>query len=94
MWVWDEAKNKANRKKHHISFETAKLVFLDQFALSVPDPFPHEVRWRTFGMIANQLILVVHTEPQDDGSGGAVGRIISARKATKPELRAYQDDSL
>lgn len=94
MWVWDETKNLANRKKHSISFETARLVFLDPYALSVPDPYPYEVRWRTFGMIANQLVLVVHTDPKDRAGGQHIGRIISARKATKSERRAYQDDTI
>ena len=93
-WVWSAAKDKRNRVKHSISFDTAMLVFLDQYALTVPDPFPDEVRLRTFGMIANQIILVVHTEPEPVGEGVLVGRIISARKATSEERRAYQDEAL
>jgi len=36
-FVWDEAKDRRNRSKHKVSFETARLVFEDPFAMSVPD---------------------------------------------------------
>ena len=38
------------------------------------------------------IVLVVHTWSEDDlGTGEEVGRIISARKATKHERRAYEE---
>ena len=33
-YVWDERKSRSNRAKHKVSFETAKLVFEDPFAIS------------------------------------------------------------
>jgi uncharacterized DUF497 family protein len=36
-FVWDEAKNRRNRVKHKVSFETARLVFDDPLALSIQD---------------------------------------------------------
>ena len=49
---WDEAKNRRNLAKRHISFETAKLVFEDPQALSVLDrAVEDEERWQTLGMI-------------------------------------------
>lgn len=49
--VWDEAKNRANRLKHGVSFETARLVFDDPFHVSVPDRHEHgEERWTTIGL--------------------------------------------
>ncbi len=49
---WDEEKNRANLAKHKISFETAKSVFDDPFALSIQDRFvDDEERWQTSGMI-------------------------------------------
>lgn len=30
---WDEAKNRANRRKHGVSFEEAQSVFLDDHAI-------------------------------------------------------------
>jgi uncharacterized protein len=51
-----------------------------------------EDRWPALGRFAGVvLLLVVHTYPGEDDD--AV-RVISARKATKNERRAYQDDNL
>ena len=35
---WDEKKNIANKRKHHIAFEEAKSVFFDPNALLIHDP--------------------------------------------------------
>ncbi len=35
--IWDETKNSANKKKHHVSFELAQLVFDDPFHVSRQD---------------------------------------------------------
>lgn len=92
-WIWDEVKNAKNRQKHKLSFETASLVFHDPFAVSRPDDYPDEERWQTIGMIGQLLILVVHTTPNMDAvTGEEVGRIISARKATPHERRAYEEN--
>ena len=87
-WTWSLAKNRDNKRKHGLSFETALLVFDDPHALSQPDPFPHEDRWQTVGVIDRITVFVVHTWPdaKDDA-----GRIISARKATAHERRAYEE---
>jgi uncharacterized protein len=34
---WDEEKNRKNRRKHGVSFETATLVFEDPYALTKRD---------------------------------------------------------
>ena len=36
-FVWDEVKNRANKAKHGVRFEIAKLVFDDPLHVSVPD---------------------------------------------------------
>ena len=36
-FVWDEAKDSANRKKYLVSFSTAQLVFDDPFHVSKQD---------------------------------------------------------
>jgi hypothetical protein len=93
-WTWDPKKNRENIRKHHLSFETAQLVFDDPLALSVPDPYPDEERWRTIGAIGRVAVLVVHTSPVlDPSTGEEVGRIISARKATPRERKAYEEAS-
>jgi uncharacterized DUF497 family protein len=98
-WTWDPNKSRDNRRKHGLSFETAQLVFDDPLAASRPDPHPHEARWQTIGMIGGTLggasgvvVLVVHTWPDTDPvTGEEAGRIISARKATRHERKAYQE---
>ncbi len=91
-WTWDEAKNRRNEQKHGLDFETARLVFDDPLAVSRADSYPDEERWQTVGVIDGVTVLVVHTWPlYNPESDEEVGRIISARKATKGERRAYEE---
>ena len=82
-------KNRDNKRKHGLSFDTAQLVFDDPHALSRPDPFVDEERWQTIGVIGPVTVFVVHTWPESDNEPG---RIISARKATAYERKAYEED--
>ena len=86
-WIWDPEKNRTNLLKHGISFETAKRVFNDQHFIPQEDPYPWEQRWKTIGMIRTTAFVVIHTWP----SPGEPGRIISARKASQGERRAYEE---
>ena len=90
---WNEAKNRRNRIKHKISFETAKMVFEDPYALSLQDRFvDDEERWQTLGNVGgNIVVLVAHT--YSEAHGEEVIRIISARKATSTERKAYEEAS-
>ena len=90
-WTWDPDKSAANRSKHGLSFETAVLVFDDPLHASKPDPHPDGQRWRTVGFVGPVLLLVVHTWPEETEEGDPVGRIISARKATARERKAYEE---
>jgi uncharacterized DUF497 family protein len=89
-WTWDPEKSAANRSKHGLSFETAVLVFSDPLHASKPDPHPDGDRWHTVGLVGPALLLVVHTWPEES-EDGPVGRIISARKATAHERKAYEE---
>ena len=89
-WTWDPDKNRINRDKHRVGFETAQLVFDDPLALMRPDPYPYESRWQTVGTVNLVTLLVVHTRP-DAESDQLTGRIISARRATRVERRAYEE---
>lgn len=91
-WIWDAEKNRRNKRTHGLSFETAVLVFDDPLAASQPDPSPDEERWQTIGMIGGVVVFVVHTWPQPDTTGEEIGRIISARKATSHERKAYEEN--
>ena len=91
-WTWDEAKNEANLRAHSLSFEAAIFVFDDRLSATREDPYPYEQRWRTIGMVGTQVVMVVHTWPDlDTETGEEVGRIISARKATRREREAYEE---
>lgn len=93
-WTWNNNKNRANERKHGLSFETAQLTFDDPLALSRLDRTSDDERWQTIGMIGGVVVLVVHTWPEaDPESGEEIGRIISARKATAHERKAYEEDA-
>ena len=91
-WIWDDEKNRTNKRDHGLSFETAQCVFRDPLAASRRDPDPGEERWQTIGVIGQVVVFVVHTWPEPDpDTGEEVGRMISARKATAHERRAYEE---
>jgi uncharacterized DUF497 family protein len=85
---WDPAKAASNVKKHKVSFEVAKTVFYDDFAVQFFDEKNSHVedRFLLLGMSSDaRLLLVCHCE-RDDGD---TVRIISARKATETEAQYY-----
>ena len=92
-WAWDPNKAASNLRKHKVSFELAARVFDDPQQLSRPDDHPDEERWLTLGRPLGSspgVLLVVHTD--FDGHGGS-GRIISARRATSHERKAYEESA-
>lgn len=85
---WDEKKNIANQKKHHVSFEEAKSVFYDESARLIHDPdhSADEDRFIILGFSTKlRLLVVVHIYKEND----ELIRIISARKASKSEQKYY-----
>ena len=42
QFEWDDEKDRANRKKHGISFETASYVFRDEYFIEMYD-FEHSI---------------------------------------------------
>jgi uncharacterized DUF497 family protein len=91
-WTWDPKKNQENLRKHKIGFETAQLVFDDPHASSRLDSCELEERWQTVGKIGNATVIIVHTPLElDPATGEVVGRIISARKATRHERKACEE---
>ncbi len=92
-WTWDPDKDRLNRRKHQgLGLAAGALVFADPLAISRPDPHPDGDRWRTVGSAAGiAVLLVVHTAPVAGPDGREVGRIISVRKATPRERRAYEE---
>jgi uncharacterized protein len=91
-WTWDRRKSATNRAKHGLSFDTAVQVFDDPLHASKPDSHPDGQRWHTVGLVGSVLLLVVHSWPEATYEGDEpVGRIISARKATARERKAYEE---
>ncbi|MBX9630772.1 MAG: BrnT family toxin [Burkholderiales bacterium] len=86
---WDSRKAAQNLRKHGISFEEAKTVFLDERARLIDDPdhSEEEDRFVLLGLSgALRLLLVCHCYRSESG----VIRIISARKATRAESKFYR----
>jgi len=93
---WDPAKAKTNRRKHGVSFEHAAGLFLDPAAISEPDDEHGEAeeRWVTIGRDSRgRILVIVHTFRESSARGRRI-RIISARKATKREVRQYEEIEL
>lgn len=87
IFEWDSDKNIANIRKHKISFVEAAEVFLDPYMIFQHDAAHSlvENRYKIIGSIRQfRLVAVIVT----DRSG--IVRLISARKATKDEVREYE----
>ena len=88
---WDEDKNRSNKLKHGIRFETAIEVFDDPFELTEFDQFVDgEERWKTLGSWQQgwTVLVVIHVERHRDNVSTV--RIISARAANKDERKRYE----
>jgi uncharacterized DUF497 family protein len=90
---WDHRKNTTNQKKHNVSFEEAQTVFFDEHAIEYydPDHSESEDRFLLLGHSYRIRVLVVSYTLRKDGTEI---RIISARKATKKEQKAFFGDKL
>jgi uncharacterized DUF497 family protein len=89
VFVWDEKKNRGNRRKRGISFEAAARIFEDPNVVSYPDRVVEgEDRWHAIGTAGGiAVVLVVHTSEEQNGEEEI--RIISARKASPRERALY-----
>ena len=86
---WNKSKAKDNYAKHGVSFDMAKRVFKDPFALEYLDDRQDygEPRFVTIGMVDGYILYVAYTERSD------VIRVISARRATKHEQEIYLQEN-
>lgn len=86
---WDDRKDRDNQKKHRVSFDEARTVFFDEYAIEFFDESSsaREERFLMLGMsLRARLLLVCHCVRDDE----TTIRIISARKATRSESKAYK----
>jgi uncharacterized protein len=88
QFEWDNRKEKANIKKHGVSFDEARSVFYDENAMQFfdPDHSEDEDRFIMLGISFKLRILVVcHCFRESE----TMIRIISARKADGDEEGEY-----
>jgi uncharacterized protein len=83
---WHEAKAEANLQAHGVSFDLAKSVFKDPFAIERLDDRKHygERRFVIIGMAEGHVVLFVAFTEREERI-----RIISARRATQHEQDDY-----
>lgn len=86
---WDEKKNKKNRDKHGVWFEEAQQSFDDPEGIRYYDSV-HSADEDRFILIGRntfgRLLVIVFCERKH-----GIIRIISSRKATKKELKIYEE---
>jgi uncharacterized DUF497 family protein len=85
---WDRAKDTANCRKHGIGFAEAVSAFSDERGLLLDDPdhSAEEDRFVLLGLSSALRLIVVHHTVR---AGGDAIRLISARRATRPERIQY-----
>ena len=88
-FTWDPKKAAANVRLHGVTFPEASTAFGDPLSITVPDPdhSEDEERFILTGLSrSQQLLVVVHVERR-----GTEIRLISARRASRPERTAYEE---
>lgn len=84
-FTWDPPKALANVRKHGVTFEEASTVFADPLALMVNDTEYSDRSLIIGESMVRRIVVAVFVELADDEI-----RLISARRATKHERRAYE----
>ncbi len=89
QFEWNPEKAKANLKNHQVSFDEAQTVFDDPLFVIFADP-DHSFEENRFIIMGesnqNRLLVVSYTERI------SATRLISAREATRPERKKYEED--
>jgi len=77
---WHEPKRQTTLKKRGLDFAAAEQVFMGPtFTFEDNRKEYGEQRWVTLGLLREKVIVIVHTESEDEI------RVISMREATKNE---------
>lgn len=89
QFEWNTEKAKANLKNHKVSFDEAETLFNDPLFVIFADP-DHSFEENRFIIMGesnqNRLLVVSYTERPPKT------RLISAREATRPERKKYEED--
>jgi uncharacterized protein len=91
VFSWDTEKARQNLEKHRVAFEEAATVFADPEALEWDDLLnsQYESRLKRLGRSAAGRILIVAYTLRRAKHDQETVRIISARRATRKEKKAY-----
>lgn len=88
---WDEVKARRNARKHGVSFEEAKSVFLDLFAIESFD-LVHSTDEDRFIIVGrsdrDRILVVAFALPEEETI-----RLISARQAHNREEQDYEKNN-
>ena len=88
IFEWHSRKAVSNMRKHGVSFDEATTAFGDLRSITIPDP-DHSVEEERYILLGKslrgRLLVVAHTEQGDRI------RLISARQASGPERRIYEE---
>jgi hypothetical protein len=83
-FAWDAKKDKANQRKHDVSFAMATQVFLDEHRTErLDERSVEEERWIAVGLADGRELVVAFTLRDE------VTRLISARGADRYEREDY-----
>ncbi len=84
---WDPAKAETNFRKHKIRFSDAEAALFDPMALTIQDEsVQSEQRFVSVGSdTMGRVVVIVYTYRGDDI------RLISARRGTRKERKAYEE---
>ncbi|MGH9511816.1 MAG: BrnT family toxin [Terriglobales bacterium] len=87
IFEWNQAKNRANIRKHGLDFADAEELFRG-ILLAHPDlrEDHEEERWIGIGAMQGRTLVVAFTQ-----RGPETIRIISLRKATRRERKQYEE---
>ena len=88
-FAWDDDKAARNWRDHAVTFEMARDVFRDPFAIEWEDleQDPNEGRYGVIGMVERRVLFVGYTMRREKI------RIITARKAEPYERRRYHEEN-
>ena len=92
LFTWVDDKEKANLRKHGVTFRLAAEVFFDDYSVRIFDELHSndEDRYQIIGTTkwAYKVLFVVYVERTTQGNKDLY-RIISARDANKKEMELY-----
>jgi hypothetical protein len=88
-WIWDEAKNRQNVRKHGVPFELALEMFFGAVFEFVDAREDYgEIKFVAIGMVQGRFFVCVYA------MRGRTRQVISLRKATSRERERYVKEIL